>query len=197
MNASISDQVKLPLQFDPSALQKDLMKLDESTWIEHFVRENYQGQWTVLPLRGPTGAVHPVRMIYSDPGCSDFSDTCYLDRCDNFKQVLHSFYCELHAVRLMKLTPGSVIRKHRDHDLSLEDGVVRLHILVVTSPEVEFMLNDKRVDMHEGECWYLRLSDPHSVYNGGTIDRVHLVIDAPVNDWLRNILSSGNQHCKI
>lgn len=184
MQASIGDRVKLPLTFDPSALQRDLAILNDTIWVEHFVRQNYQGKWTALPLRGPTGAEHPVRMIYSDPGCSDFSDTGYLERCDYFKQVLQRFCCELYAVRLMKLTPGSVIRKHCDHDLSLEDGVVRLHIPVVTSAEVAFMLNDKRVDMREGECWYLRLSDPHSVSNGGTIDRVHLVIDAPVNDWL-------------
>ena len=32
---------------------------------------------------------------------------------------------------------------------------------------------------------YLRLSDPHSVANNGAADRVHLVIDAEMNDWLR------------
>ncbi|MCB1860783.1 MAG: aspartyl/asparaginyl beta-hydroxylase domain-containing protein [Gammaproteobacteria bacterium] len=192
MQASIGDRVKLPLTFDSSALQRDLAILNDTIWVEHFVRQNYQGKWTVLPLRGPAGAEHPVRMIYSDPGCKDYSDTAYLEPCHYFKQVLQSFRCELHAVRLMKLTPGSVIRKHRDYDLSLEDGVVRLHIPIVTSPEVEFMLNDKRVDMHAGECWYLRLSDPHSVLNGGTIDRVHLVIDTPVNEWLTQLLT-GNK----
>ena len=41
-----------------------------------------------------------------------------------------------------------------------------------------------RVVLSEGECWYLRLSDPHSVENNGQSDRVHLVIDAKVNPWL-------------
>ena len=44
--------------------------------------------------------------------------------------------------------------------------------------------------MREGECWYLRLSEPHRVINDGDTDRVHLVIDAIVDDWMRNILLS-------
>jgi hypothetical protein len=39
--------------------------------------------------------------------------------------------------------------------------------------------------MAPGECWYLRLSDPHRVANRGETDRVHLLIDCRVNDWLR------------
>ena len=43
--------------------------------------------------------------------------------------------------------------------------------------------------MGEGECWYLRLSDPHEVRNGGDTDRVHLVVDAVANDWLQQVLT--------
>jgi len=46
--------------------------------------------------------------------------------------------------------------------------------------------------MAPGECWYLRLSDPHSVANRGTTDRVHLVVDAVVNDALRRMISPEN-----
>ncbi|WP_339705616.1 aspartyl/asparaginyl beta-hydroxylase domain-containing protein [Algoriphagus aquimarinus] len=42
--------------------------------------------------------------------------------------------------------------------------------------------------MKEGECWYLRLSDPHRVLNEGETDRIHLVMDLKVNDWLRGIM---------
>ena len=44
-----------------------------------------------------------------------------------------------------------------------------------------------RCTMAAGSCWHLRLSDPHSVANGGTADRVHLVIDAAVNDWVAGL----------
>jgi len=63
-----------------------------------------------------------------------------------------------------------------------------LHIPIVTNEEVDFRLNGEQVILREGECWYLRLSDLHSVENNGQFDRVHLVIDAVVNDWLESQL---------
>jgi hypothetical protein len=33
-----------------------------------------------------------------------------------------------------------------------------------------------------------RLADPHSVVNGGNIDRFHMVINAMVNDWIAEVL---------
>lgn len=186
----MQNRIKLPLTFDPALLKRDLNLLLDSEWIEHFVKQNYAGNWSVIPLRGPAGAEHPVMMIYSDPACNDFTDTPYLAQCSYLKEVLGNFKSKLQAVRLMKLSPGSIIKEHRDHDLSFEDGVVRLHIPITTNPGVEFYLNDERIIMGEGECWYLRLSDPHRVINGGETERVHLVIDAIVDDWMRNILLS-------
>lgn len=55
--------------------------------------------------------------------------------------------------------------------------MVRLHIPVVTNDGVDFRLNGVRCPMSAGSTWYLRLSDPHSVANRGSSDRVHLVID--------------------
>ena len=68
---------------------------------------------------------------------------------------------------------------------------MRLHIPVITNPDVEFLLNGTSVVMNEGECWYLRLSDPHSVANRGRTARVHLVIDATVNPWLKDIFTEA------
>lgn len=178
------DRIKLPLHFDPVSLQSDLKLLEGSEWIDHFVKQNYSGRWSVIPLRGPAGATHPVMMIYSDPSCTTFADTPFLDACPYFREILSRFECELFCVRLMKLEARSVIKEHCDHDLSFEQGMVRLHIPIVTSSQVEFYLNGTQVVMHEGECWYLRLSDPHRVANNGETDRVHLVIDAQVSQGL-------------
>lgn len=184
------DHAKLPLEFDPQALKKDLARLEDVVWIDHFVEQNYEGTWAVIPLRGPAGAEHPVMMIYSDPTCPEFANTPFLDACPYFREVLSSFQCPVNAARLMRLTPNSVIKEHSDYDLSLEDGHVRLHVPITTNPGVQFRLNSRLVDMHEGECWYLRLSDPHSVVNRGKEDRVHLVIDVAVNHWLTNLLAN-------
>jgi quercetin dioxygenase-like cupin family protein len=54
----------------------------------------------------------------------------------------------------------------------------------VTNKRVEFYLAGERVPMHEGELWYLDFSQKHRVENNGTTDRIHLVMDCKVNDWL-------------
>ena len=178
------DRLRLPFAFDRDRLAADLQRLQASQWTRHFVTQNYQGDWSVIALRGPAGARHPIQMIYSDPTATAFEDTPMLAACPYYRTVLDSFACPLQAVRLMRLTPGSVIKEHTDHDLCFEQGSVRLHIPITTNDGVVFELNRRRVILEAGSCWYLRLSDPHSVANRGDADRVHLVIDAGVNEWV-------------
>ena len=178
------DRLRLPFAFDRDLLVADLRRLQATPWIRHFVTQNYEGDWSAIPLRGPAGARHPVQMIYSDPAATAFEDTPMLAVCRYFRSVLDSLCCPLQAVRLMRLTPGSVIKEHTDHDLCFEQGSVRLHIPITTNDAVAFELNRRRVILEPGSCWYLRLSDPHSVANRGDADRVHLVIDAAVNEWI-------------
>jgi mannose-6-phosphate isomerase-like protein (cupin superfamily) len=105
--------------------------------------------------------------------------------------VMAAIRAPLRAVRLMRLAPGSAIKEHTDVALSFEDGTVRLHVPVVTNAAVDFRLNGERVVLEAGSCWYLRLSDPHSVANRGSEDRVHLVIDATVNGWVGTIFAEA------
>jgi hypothetical protein len=186
----LPDRLRLPFRFDPARLARDLAALGSNGWIEHFVRQNYEGDWSVIPLRAPAGARHPVMMIYSDPACHEFADTPMLAACAYFRQVLTTFAAPLRAVRLMRLTAGSIIKEHRDLELSFEEGTVRIHVPVVTNPAVDFRLNGRRVVLEAGSSWYLRLSDPHSVANRGATDRVHLVMDAEVNAWLTDVMAA-------
>ncbi len=183
------DRLRLPLAVEPGPLRHDLEQLAQDDWIEHLVKQNYEGDWSVLPLRQPAGAKHPIQSIYSDPLATVFEDSPILARCPNFRDALGAFACPLRAVRLMRLTPGSIIKEHSDFDLSAEEGFARLHIPVTTNPDVVFEVNRQPVAMAPGSVWYLRLSDPHRVANNGVTDRVHLVIDTVVDDWLRGLLA--------
>jgi len=185
---SLPDRLRLPFAFDPLDLVEDLACLGDVAWTEHFVKQNYDGDWSVIPLRAQAGATHPIMMIYSDPSATAFEDTPLAARLPHMRTVMNRFACPLQAVRLMRLAPGSTIKEHRDHDLDFEHGVARLHIPVTTNPGVEFLLNGTEVAMAPGEVWYLRLSDPHRAANRGDADRVHLVIDAMVNGWLEGTL---------
>jgi hypothetical protein len=191
------DRLQLPLSFDPILLRRDLDRLSSIDWIAHFVTQNYEGDWSVIPLRGMAGAVHPVMQIYSDPTATAFEDTPMLQPCGYFREVLAAFACEVQSVRLMRLTPGSVIKDHVDHDLDVAAGMARIHIPITTNPEVDFRLNGERVIMAPGSAWYLRLSDPHSVANRGVSDRVHLVLDAVVNDWVRGLLAATERNVTL
>ena len=108
------DRLRLPLSFDPDRLAGDLAALPSDDWIAHFVTQNYEGDWSVIPLRGVAGATHPVMMIYPNPTATEFADTPMLTPCPYFREVLAAFACEVRTVRLMRLTPGSVIKEHND-----------------------------------------------------------------------------------
>src|SRR3954470_7364532 len=185
------DRVRLPLAFDPAPLAADLAALESEAWTRHFVRDNYEGKWTVLPLRAPAGETHPIRMIGAPILHDGYRDTPLLAAAPAFAALLASFECPILSARLMRLGPGSGIREHRDPELLAEDGYARLHVPVATSPDVDFRLAGTRVEMAAGSVWYLRLSEPHGVHNRGAAARVHLVFDTQVNDWLAALLDAG------
>jgi hypothetical protein len=187
------DHLRLPLDFDPGALSRDLAAAASGGWIRHFVRETYDGEWDVIPLRAPRGARRPAAMVLVHPMTEHFEDTPVLADCPYFRHVLGCFLTTLRAVRLMRLAPGSVIKEHVDAFLDIEDGAVRLHVPVVTNSDVDFRLNGKRLEMAPGSAWYMGVGNPHSVANRGSSDRVHLVIDAMLNAWLVDLLEAAER----
>ncbi|WP_028773788.1 aspartyl/asparaginyl beta-hydroxylase domain-containing protein [Shewanella waksmanii] len=184
MNITLPDRVKLPFEFDAKQLKQNLDLITSAQWTDHFVAEHYQGDWQAIALRCDANAQHPIKMIYSDPTSTEFKNTPYLQQAPYIQAVLNHFRCPILNVRLMKLAAQSNVLEHVDHDLDSEHGKARLHIPITTNANIDFRLNSHSVPMHAGECWYLRLSDPHSVSNASAEDRVHLVIDAEINLWL-------------
>jgi mannose-6-phosphate isomerase-like protein (cupin superfamily) len=185
------DHLRLPLDFDPDRLAHDLATAASSGWIGHFVRQTYDGEWDVIPLRAPLGARRPAAMVLVHPMTEHFEDTPVLAACPYFRQALGCFQTTLRAVRLMRLAPGSVIKEHVDQFLDIEDGAVRLHIPVITNSDVDFRISGKRLQMAPGTAWYMGVGNPHSVVNRGSSDRVHLVIDATLNAWLVDLLETA------
>jgi hypothetical protein len=177
------------MSFDPERLKQDLNRVSPGEWSPHFNTGYYEGEWSGVALRSVGGRVSE---LYPDPAAQKaFVDTAVLARCAYIQSALASFECALESVRLLKLSVGSRIREHTDHKLSLEDGAIRIHIPILTDPRVEFFVDNQRLVMGEGECWYVNFNLPHRVYNGSDVDRVHLVMDCVVNDWLRCMIPAS------
>lgn len=173
--------LRFPLTFDAARLRDDASRFAPHEWTGHFNTAIYAGDWSGIALRA---AKSSVTALYPDPMATDYADTENFARCSYVPEVLQAFQCETTSVRFLKLAAGAVINRHRDYKLGVEDGECRVHIPVVTNPQVEFILADERVDMKEGEMWYLNVNNYHSVRNDGPTDRIHLVIDCVVNEWL-------------
>jgi hypothetical protein len=174
---------RLPLDFDPARLKADLEHIAPDEWIAHFNTSEYEGQWSGVALRSLGGR---QSHIYPEVGPDKaFAGTPLLARAPYLQEVLASFECPLHSVRLLKLAAGSSILEHSDLLLSYEEGVARIHVPVQTDERVAFFLNGERVPMREGETWYLNFSLPHRVENRSPLDRIHLVLDCKPDEWLR------------
>jgi quercetin dioxygenase-like cupin family protein len=173
--------IKFPIVFDTEKLKNDLSKIINKKWTDHYNTNDYTGKWTSVALMSKDGKSDSIYAFASNN--DEIVNTEILDSCTYFKEVLEGFLFEKTAVRLLQLAVGAEIKPHSDHCLGYEDGSFRLHIPIITNPEVEFILDGKRLIMNEGECWYIDANFEHSVANRGKQDRIHLVIDGIRNYW--------------
>ncbi|MBB1485527.1 aspartyl/asparaginyl beta-hydroxylase domain-containing protein [Oceanospirillum sediminis] len=188
--------LQLPLVFDITQLNRDLATLTDKLWHSHINQQAHDGGWSALPLRSVGGSIEQIAVKETDQ--SLYQDTEYLTHTPYFQQILSQFSCPLVSVRLMKLKAGEEIREHTDLDLGYESGAVRLHIPITTHPDILFHIDQQPIHFGSGECWYMNADLPHRVINPTDTDRVHLVIDCLVNDWIEALFSrAGYQSIKV
>ncbi len=174
---------RLSISFDVEKLLEDLFKV-ESDWVSHFNTSNYEGEWSGLPLRGADDANHS---LVSAGENASYSNTPLMSEMGYIPSILDQFQCEKTLVRLLKLTPGSRISEHTDPDLSFWNKFARIHIPILTNDQVQFTLDGEALKMKPGECWFGEFCKPHSVANNGHSNRIHLVVDLEVNEWLHEL----------
>ncbi len=187
------DRVKLPLLFDVEKMLTEFEALKLGGF------EYYN----VIPLRSPSHLVDttipfpPPAKDYADGSWCDWLHTTELENSPYLKSIVAQFqkHTNVTLVRLLRLAPNSVVKEHQDVTLGLEieKSVIRLTIPILNKEHIAFYLNNSIVDMKPGECWYMRLSDPHSVINDGNTERVNLTIDMIPNDWVRNLIANSQE----
>jgi Aspartyl/Asparaginyl beta-hydroxylase len=187
---------KLPLAFDAELLKADLRQITAGDWKAHFNKGYYEGEWKGLALRSTTGKSTQLHRPPDDTGTA--VDTAIMALCSYFREVLDAFKCPIMSARLLSLSPGSKILEHVDYFLGLEDGLLRIHVPIVTDPRVEFFVDNQRLVLLEGETWYIDFGLPHRVNNRSDKDRVHLIIDCAANDWLQSMIPFGGEaQCQV
>ena len=183
---------RLNLHTDIDNLRSETEQLMQSgEWLPHLNEKHYTGEWQVLALRSPGGNLKHI--VADQMNGSSFIDTALMDQLPSVKKFIAELECPVMSVRLLNLKSGAIIKPHRDLDLCFEKGEARIHIPVFTNEGVEFMLDEERLLMKEGECWYINANLRHSVANHGGTDRIHLVIDCMVNEWLKNIFNEAEK----
>lgn len=191
--------LQLQNKFDTEAMQAETAMLAKEYWKAHYNTRHYEGGWNIIPLRSINGETDNILSVHNDVNSKPvYKDTPLLSQCPYLSSVLDFFKCEKTAARLMKLEAGAIIKEHTDHQMNFEEGEVRFHIPVQTNDQVDFFILDEKIPLQEGECWYLNLSLRHRVTNGGSSDRIHLVIDCLVNDWVKEQFAlPGNRRKEI
>ena len=129
--------LQLPLQFDRARLRADLDGIGPDEWLPHYNNQDYGGEWRGVPLRSLRGSASDLSASVATPAI-EFAPAPALSRCSYFQEVLGAFPCRLKAVRLLRLSSGSVVHEHSDPQLGYEYGEMRIHVPVQTSSEVEF-----------------------------------------------------------
>ncbi len=184
----------MPFRFDVQKMQKEITALENPNWLQHYQTLQYQGQWTALPLRSINGDDAHIFVLPNE--ASAYQNTSFLEACPYLKDVIEQFKFPLKTVRLLKLHAGAIIKEHTDNELNFENGEIRLHIPIITNNKISFYLQNELLQMKEGECWYTNVNLKYKVTNESNVDRIHLVIDGEVNDWVKNLFINNHSILK-
>ena len=206
---------QLPVAFEPSELLAELEALEVS-YEQHYSSKNKRQSWAALSLRGyaPPGEPADPEFIAKPAEMSkkwkrenpeklawELADSPLRAQLPSFEPII-SCFPGAHRIRLMRLAPGGgELARHADitdADAGVEDGkLLRVHLPLKTNPAVRFecwLLSGERQEarMGAGEAWVLDTRKPHTAVNGGSEERIHLVIDCESSGELRRLLRAGS-----
>lgn len=190
---------------DVKAAAAEIAAVGEFT--DHYSKYNKGEAWSAIALRGygdesfiakPTAMSQSWQKENKDKLAWTLHDTPLRARLSETEKLVQMIPGVKHRVRLMRLAPGGgELQRHTDQtdsEIGTQDGsLMRIHIPIVTNPDVVFTSWDTRGDqnlvgMGIGEFWYLDIRKPHRAVNGGNSERIHLVMDVESSPELRALV---------
>lgn len=140
--------------------------------------------WKSIPLRSFEGKEgkegNEGGGTNNSPDPLKFMDTSVMEYCPYIKEVLTSLNVPILKVRLMKLEPNNILPEHIDQ--FRDDRIFRMHIPIITHPDVLFYVENNPIHIPEGSLWYVNVRKSHKVHNKSKNFRVHLVFDVWITD---------------
>jgi hypothetical protein len=172
--------LKLPLHFDAETLEREVRALPPSAWVPHatgFPGNEAVRLVTVMgqPTDGFEGPMRPTE---------------HLALCPYIMEVMAALDGVWGRSRLMGLGAGAEVPEHVDAHYHWRTHL-RIHVPVITNPQVEFTCGDETVHMAPGECWIFDSFRWHQVHNRGEERRVHLVLDTVVTAPLWDLIEAA------
>lgn len=173
---------RLPVRFDASRLRAEVEALPAKAWTPH-------------PTGEPGNSA--VRLITVDGGENDRLNgamrmTASLESSPYLRQVLASFKVVWSRSRLLRLAPGAVVAPHSDIHYHWFFRV-RMHVPIMTQPEVRFTCDGESVHMAAGESWIFDNWRTHGVQNPTASERVHLVADTTGSSAFWELAARGQE----
>ncbi len=172
--------IKLPILFSAEALAAEVRALPPSAWGPHAT--GFQGNEAVR-LVTPGG--HP-----SDLFAGPMRPTEHLAKCQYIRQVMTALGGVWGRSRLMGLGAGGQVPEHVDAHYHWRTHL-RIHVPIITTPQVEFTCGGETVHMAAGECWLFDSFRWHEVHNRGSERRIHLVLDTVVTEALWDLIQAA------
>lgn len=172
--------LRLPIEFSAEALEAEVRALPASVWTAH-------------PQRFPGNSA--VRLITAGGQATDaiegaMEPTPQLLACPYMMQIMDSIGSVWGRSRLMGLAPGGSVPLHVDSHYYWRTHI-RIHIPVITNPDVSFTCGGESVHMAAGECWVFDSFLKHEVHNRGSETRVHLVLDTVGGGRLYDLIEAA------
>ena len=172
--------LRLPIQFSAEKLASEVKALPASAWTAH--PQRFPGNSAVRLI---TAGGKPTDVIEGE-----MAPTPQLFALPYVMQIMDNIGSVWGRSRLMGLAPGGEVPLHVDSHYYWRTHI-RIHIPVITNPEVSFTCGGETVHMAPGECWVFDSFLKHEVHNRGTEMRVHLVLDTVGGGRLYDLIEAA------
>ena len=171
--------VRLPLQLEADELVSEVAALDPGVWRAH-------------PEGAPGNTAVPLVAVDGDPTndstSGEMRPTPHLAQLPYVASVIAALGSVIGRTRLMRIEEEGELAPHVDLNYYWRDHL-RVHVPILTTPDVEFECGGRQVHMAAGEVWVFDTWRPHLVRNPGRTPRVHLVIDTVGSEGLWDLIA--------